>query len=100
MSDDIGNQWASCCEDDCADFNKSDCPLAFAHDVHDSRKSTIENRIVVGSGGQSDSNGGDRSARSKQDVGKEWRRRQRREGTVVGGGLVVVSSVDAGTARF
>ena len=61
------------------------------------RKSVIENRIVVGSGGR---NGGNRSAISTQDVGKEQRRRQRREGPVVDGGLGVESSVEAGKVRF
>ena len=41
-----------------------------------------------------------RTATSTQDVGKEWRRRQRRDNTVVGGGLGVDSSVEAGTVRF
>ena len=35
-----------------------------------------------------------------QDVGKERRRRQRREGTVVDGGLGVESSVEIGKVRF
>ena len=78
-------------------FKKSDLPLVFTYDVHDSPKSIIENRIVVGIGGH---NGGNRSARSTQDVGDEWRRRQRRDGTGVSGGFGVDSSVDAGHVRF
>ena len=97
---------ASFCEDDSCHFKRSDFPSAFAHYLHDSRRATIENRIATGNGGQSaqhastsGSNGGNRSAISTQDVGKEWRRR-RRESTVVGGGLGVDSSVDRGTVRF
>ena len=87
----------SFCGNDCAHFKKSDFPLAFAFEFHDSRKSIIENRFVIGIG---ERNGGNWSAGSTQDVGKERRRRQRREGTVVDGGLGVESSVEIGKVHF
>ena len=67
---------------------------------HESRKSIIEHILAIGNGGQSDSYGGHRIAISKQDGGKKWRRRQRRESAVAGGALGVDSSVDTGTVRF
>ena len=83
MRDEIHDRSASVCERDCAHFKKSDFPLASAHGFHDSRKSIVEHRNVVDNVGH---NGGTRSALSTQDVGQEWRRRQRREGTGVSGG--------------
>ena len=65
--------------------------------IFHSRKSIIENRCLIGIG---ERNGGNRSASLTQDVGKERRRRQRREGTVVDGGLGVESSVEMGKVRF
>ena len=88
---------ASFCDNDCAHFKKSEFPLAFAFEFYDSRKSIIENRCLTGIGGRS---GGNRSAKMTQDVGKERRRRQRREGTVVDGGFGVESSVEIGKVRF
>ena len=90
MSDGIGDRSANLCDNDCAHFKKSDFPLAFAFEFHDSRKSIIENIFVIGIG---ERNGRNRSARLTQDVGKERRRRQRRghgrkwriRGGVIGG---------------
>ena len=65
LSDDIYDRSASFCESVCVHFKKSDFPLAFAHGFHDSRKSIIENRMLVGIGGH---NGRNWSAISTQDV--------------------------------
>ena len=79
MNDKIDDSSVRLNEHDCAHFKKSDLPLAFAQGFHDIRKTVIEQRVAAGDGGQSaqlvskcDSNGGNRSAVSTQDFGKEW----------------------------